>query len=174
MMSQLTSNPDMMTNMMQSPYVRSMMQQMANNPEMMQQMGNPRTQQALRQIQEGMQQLQSEAPGLFPGAAGLGGLGGAATGGNQTTGNNQSGAGNIFNNQSAGGMLNNPDILNMMRNLMGGQQQGTNSQEPPEERYRAQLEQLVQMGFTNRENNIRALQATNGEVNRAVEFLLSH
>ena len=57
-------------------------------------------------------------------AAGLGGLGGAATGGNQTTGNNQSGAGNIFNNQSAGGMLNNPDILNMMRNLMGGQQQG--------------------------------------------------
>merc|ERR1719354_27983 len=190
MMSQLTSNTDMMTNMMQSPYVRSMMQQMANNPEtmqqmlgsnplfannpMMQQMGNPRTQQALRQIQEGMQQLQSEAPGLFPGAAGLGGLGGAATGGNQTTGNNQSGAGNIFNNQSAGGMLNNPDILNMMRNLMGGQQQGTNSQEPPEERYRAQLEQLVQMGFTNRENNIRALQATNGEVNRAVEFLLTH
>merc|ERR1719457_330384 len=130
----------------------------------MQQMGNPRTQQALRQIQEGMQQLQSEAPGLFPGAAGLGGLGGAATGGNQTTGNNQ----------SAGGMLNNPDTLNMMRNLMGGQQQGTNSQEPPEERYRAQLEQLVQMGFTSREANIRALQATNGEVNRAVEFLLTH
>merc|ERR1719317_797345 len=148
-----------------------MMRMMLDNPQMMQQMGNPRTQQALRQIQEGMQQLQSEAPGLFPGAAGLGG---GATGGNQTTGNNQSNAGNIFNNQSAGGMLNNPDILNMMRNLMGGQQQGTNSQEPPEERYRAQLEQLVQMGFTNREANIRALQATNGEVNRAVEFLLTH
>jgi len=196
MMNSLTSNPDMMANMMNSPYVRQMMQQMANNPDqlqqmlgnnplfasnpqmqqmmpqmmqnmlnnpqMMQQMGNPRTQQALRQIQEGMSALQQEAPGLFPGAAG------AAAGGNQgaapTTGtNNQSGQ---------GGLLNNPDLLNMMANLMGGG--AGNNQQPPEERYRQQLEQLVQMGFNNREANLRALAASNGNINGAVEFLLTN
>lgn len=43
---------------------------------------------------------------------------------------------------------------------------------PPEQRYRDQLEQLVAMGFTNREANIQALTATFGDVNAAVERLL--
>lgn len=42
----------------------------------------------------------------------------------------------------------------------------------PEDRFRAQLEQLANMGFINREANIRALTQTNGNVHAAVEVLL--
>jgi len=44
--------------------------------------------------------------------------------------------------------------------------------QPPEERYRTQLEQLTAMGFVNREANIRALVASFGDVNGAIERLL--
>ena len=44
--------------------------------------------------------------------------------------------------------------------------------EPPEQRYAAQLVQLEHMGFTNKDQNIRALQNSAGNVERAVEHLL--
>jgi ubiquilin len=44
--------------------------------------------------------------------------------------------------------------------------------QPPEERYRSQLEQLAAMGFLNREANLQALIATFGDINAAVERLL--
>ena len=37
------------------------------NPEFQQAMTNPRVMQAMMQIQQGMAQLQTEAPGLLPG-----------------------------------------------------------------------------------------------------------
>ena len=37
------------------------------NPEFQQAMNNPRVVQAMMQIQQGMMQLQAEAPGLVPG-----------------------------------------------------------------------------------------------------------
>lgn len=43
----------------------------------------------------------------------------------------------------------------------------------PEELYASQLVQLADMGFSNREQNLRALQATQGNVHAAVERLLS-
>jgi ubiquilin len=43
----------------------------------------------------------------------------------------------------------------------------------PEEAYASQLAQLVDMGFSNRDQNLRALQATQGNVHAAVERLLS-
>ncbi|ETW07053.1 hypothetical protein H310_03132 [Aphanomyces invadans] len=43
----------------------------------------------------------------------------------------------------------------------------------PEELYASQLSQLVDMGFSNREQNLRALQATFGNVNAAVDRILS-
>jgi len=48
------------------------------------------------------------------------------------------------------------------------------NQQPPEERFRSQLEQLTAMGFVNREANIQALTATFGDVNAAVERLISN
>jgi ubiquilin len=42
----------------------------------------------------------------------------------------------------------------------------------PEEAFASQLQQLADMGFLNREENIRALQACGGNVQAAVERLL--
>ena len=46
-------------------------------------------------------------------------------------------------------------------------------QEPPEVRFQVQLGQLTDMGFYNVDENIRALLATGGNVQLAVERLLS-
>jgi ubiquilin len=45
--------------------------------------------------------------------------------------------------------------------------------EPPEVRFAVQLQQLQDMGFPNQQANIAALQATNGNVEAAIERLLS-
>lgn len=42
----------------------------------------------------------------------------------------------------------------------------------PQERYRAQLQKLQEMGFSDEEANLSALQATGGSVNAAIERLL--
>ena len=42
----------------------------------------------------------------------------------------------------------------------------------PEERYQVQLHQLQDMGFVNAHQNLRALLATGGNVNAAIEYIL--
>jgi len=44
---------------------------------------------------------------------------------------------------------------------------------PPEERFQVQLQQLQDMGFINASQNVRALLATGGNVQGAVEYILS-
>ena len=44
---------------------------------------------------------------------------------------------------------------------------------PPQERFASQLQQLQDMGFFDQASNIQALTVTNGNVNAAVEYLLS-
>lgn len=44
---------------------------------------------------------------------------------------------------------------------------------PPEERFQVQLQQLQDMGFVNATQNVRALLATGGNVQGAVEYILS-
>jgi len=66
---------------------------------------------------------------------------------------------------------------NMMASMLtslASQGGGTANTQPPEERYRSQLEQLTAMGFINREANLQALIATFGDVNAAVERLLQN
>lgn len=46
------------------------------------------------------------------------------------------------------------------------------TQPPPEERFQVQLQQLQDMGFYDATSNVRALLATGGNVNAAVEYLL--
>ncbi|VDO53712.1 unnamed protein product [Onchocerca flexuosa] len=62
-------------------------------------------------------------------------------------------------------------MLNLIRQMTGTNLGG--STQPPEERYRSQLEQLTSMGFSNQEANIQALLATFGDVNAAIDRLLS-
>lgn len=45
--------------------------------------------------------------------------------------------------------------------------------QPPEVRFQSQLQQLATMGFVDREANIRALTATGGDVNAAIDRLLA-
>ncbi|XP_019868813.1 ubiquilin-2 [Aethina tumida] len=62
-------------------------------------------------------------------------------------------------------------LAELFSQMMSGMMQNNNT--PPEELYRSQLEQLAEIGFTNREANIRALVSTFGDVNAAVERLLT-
>jgi len=163
------NNPELREQMMNS--LPAMMEQM-RNPEVQSLMQNREALEAITQIQEGLQRLHTAAPNLFQ-AGGLPNLRlgptippaptavpppppppstGTAT--NPTPAND--------NNNYAG-------IFAQMLNMMSNQNINT----PPDQRYAAQLEQLVSMGFTNREANIQALTATMGDVNAAIDRLLS-
>jgi uncharacterized UBP type Zn finger protein len=52
-------------------------------------------------------------------------------------------------------------------------QQQSQPQEPPEVRFRDQLAQLEEMGFSEKQANVRALLATGGNVQAAIEYLFS-
>ncbi|XP_002129159.2 ubiquilin-1 [Ciona intestinalis] len=195
LMQQITDNPNLMQNMMTAPYMQGMMQNMAENPElanqifshnplftnnpemarmmpqMLQQMQrpemqnlftNPRAMQAMMQMQRAMQTLQQEAPGLM---TGLGPTGAAVPPSTTTTTSTPSSTTTTNNPASSQALLN-----QMMQTLATGPPAAAALS--PETRYRAQLEQLAAMGFVNRDANIQALTATNGNVNAAIEFLL--
>lgn len=201
MMQQVMSNPEMMQNMMSSPYMQNMMNTLSQNPEMtsqmmqnnplfannpqlrqmmpamLQQMQNPEFQSAMRnprvvtamtQIQQGMNTLSQEAPGLFQGMSGVPGFPPAPA--SSTTGTTPT-TGTTTTPSPFGGL--DPALLSQMMRTLGttGGISSVSSQ-PPEERFRIQLEQLAQMGFPNREANLQALIATNGNVDAAIERLL--
>ncbi|CEI98094.1 Putative Ubiquitin-domain-containing protein [Rhizopus microsporus] len=68
-----------------------------------------------------------------------------------------------------------PQLQQRMAALFGGNS-NTNTQvdtRPPEERFQVQLQQLNEMGFWDAAKNIRALTATGGNVNAAIELLFS-
>ncbi|EPS99332.1 hypothetical protein FOMPIDRAFT_1164025 [Fomitopsis schrenkii] len=54
----------------------------------------------------------------------------------------------------------------------GGAQAAPADTRPPEERFQVQLQQLQDMGFTNAQQNVRALLATGGNVHSAIEYIL--
>lgn len=60
-----------------------------------------------------------------------------------------------------------------LQGLLGGLASAPPPVQDPATHYATQLQQLADMGFTDREANIRALQATGGNVNAAVERLLT-
>ncbi|OAP56281.1 hypothetical protein AYL99_09460 [Fonsecaea erecta] len=61
-------------------------------------------------------------------------------------------------------------------NLLGGAGRPMSPPDtrPPEERYAQQLQQLNEMGFYDFDRNVQALRRTGGNVNGAIEYLLSH
>nr|KAG5691540.1 hypothetical protein BaRGS_012340 [Batillaria attramentaria] len=131
----------------------TMMQQL-NNPEMQGALSNPRALEAVMQIQRGMQTLQSEAPTLFSGD----GWGASPSNWLDTSicchfpcqpyqswhrrhDSSWQGSQEAFTNMMA----------QLMQMMVGGQ-----ANQPPEQRYASQLEQLAAMGFVDRDANIRA------------------
>ena len=62
---------------------------------------------------------------------------------------------------------------NPFASMMGGGAGTGASALPPEERFRVQLEKLRDMGFPDQQANIAALQATSGNLDAAIDRLLS-
>ncbi|XP_046555172.1 ubiquilin-1-like [Haliotis rubra] len=167
-------------------YLPQLLTQM-QNPEMQTMMTNPRAMSAIMQIQQGLQQLQHESPGAFPGLVGMPNLSGdstpttstasttsptSPTTATTTAGTTTSPASPIGAGTGRAPDPGNPDQFNnmmaqMMQMMVGGQMN-----QPPDMRYASQLEQLTSMGFVDREANIRALTATLGDVNAAIDRLL--
>uniref|UniRef100_A0A2I3RI61 Ubiquilin 2 n=1 Tax=Pan troglodytes TaxID=9598 RepID=A0A2I3RI61_PANTR len=175
LLQQITENPQLIQNMLSAPYMRSMMQSLSQNPDLAQMqnpdtlsaMSNPRAMQALMQIQQGLQTLATEAPGLIPsftpgppGSTGSGGPTGptvsSAAPSETTSPTSESGPNQQF-------------IQQMVQALAGANAPQLPN---PEVRFQQQLEQLNAMGFLNREANLQALIATGGDINAAIERLL--
>lgn len=176
LLQQMSENPSLMESMLNAPYTRSMMDalsqdpnmaanligqspilqgnpqlqeqmrtmmpqflQQMQNPEVQNMMTNPQALNALMQIQQGMEQLRQAAPGLV-GSMGIPpspvGITNPPATGTAPTGNPQ-----LFND--------------FMQRMMNGMSNQANPNQPPEERYQSQLEQLTAMGFVNREANLQ-------------------
>lgn len=137
--------------------------QQMQNPEVQSMMSNPQALNAIMQIQQGMEQLRTAAPGLvqsmgipppMPGAVPP-----SATGATTTTPASGAGAMPNLNASPANQALFSDFMSRMVAGMaapggLGGAGAG-GAQLPPEERYRAQLEHLASMGFVNREANIQ-------------------
>jgi ubiquilin len=175
-MSSVLQNPAVLDSIIQTnpqlsgmgPEIRGMMQspefrQMLSNPEMIRQMAT----------------MASAMQGGNGGANPFGGMmsppppSAAATGTNNATDQSQqqnpfAGFGNV--------PAVDPQLQQRMAALFGGP--GAPAAAPadtrsPEERFQVQLQQLNEMGFWDAAKNIRALTATGGNVNAAIEMLFS-
>ena len=169
MMDQMMSNPQFVQQMMDSnPMMRQMREQnpqaaaMLSNPEAMRAMMDPTNLRAMMQLQQSMQQLGQSVPG-FPGMPPPGGAGGFSAAG---SGSQQGGL----------------DFSSLLGSMQGtslsspggtGTSMGSAQARPPEERFRIQLQSLRDMGFDDDAANIRALEQNHGNVNRAIDYLLT-
>ncbi|XP_034384808.1 ubiquilin-1-like [Cyclopterus lumpus] len=186
MVQNMMSNPDLMRQMLAgNPQMQQLVEQtpdissMFNNPEVMRQMQspetlsmmtNPRAMQALIQIQQGLQTLQTEAPGFMSRIA-PGGLSvPPATGGSIPPEVPQPAA--MATGSSPSSATSPPDqqLLQQMLQMFAG---GRPPSQTPEVRFQQQLDQLNTMGFIDHQANLQALIATGGDVNAAIERLLA-
>ncbi|XP_074285936.1 ubiquitin domain-containing protein DSK2a-like [Silene latifolia] len=154
MMQSLLSNPQIFSQIINTnPQLRSLTE---SNPQLREMMQNP---EILRQMlsPEMMQQMMTLQQSLF------------SARNRSTTNQDPLQTGATPNNMG----------LEMLMNMFGGLGAGglttpENSNVPPEELYATQLTQLQEMGFFDTQENIRALQATRGNVNAAVDRLLAN
>jgi len=194
MFSSLAANPDQAANMLASnplfagnpamqQQMSSMMPQMLQqmqNPAVQQLMSNPEALQAIMQIQQGMDRLRQTAPDVFQ-SMGLPTLppnlvppvapASATPASPSTTSTTPSTPSTTSTTVPGQGVP--PDQFSQFMSQMMGQMRAGNPDQPPEERFASQLDQLASMGFVDRQANVQALIATMGDVNAAVERLLA-
>uniref|UniRef100_A0A452IL08 Uncharacterized protein n=1 Tax=Gopherus agassizii TaxID=38772 RepID=A0A452IL08_9SAUR len=185
MMQTLSQNPDFAAQMMVNvplfagnPQLQEQLRlqlpvflQQMQNPDSLSILTNPRAMQALLQIQQGLQTLQTEAPGLVPslGSFGMPRIPPSSTGGSTIPENPVSSTSTPASASPAGGSNPQQQLMQQMIQLLAG---GNPQVQSPEVRFQQQLEQLNAMGFINREANLQALIATGGDINAAIERLL--
>nr|CAB3267468.1 ubiquilin-1 [Phallusia mammillata] len=171
----LSQNPMFANNPQMAEMLPAMLRQM-QSPEMQALYTNPRAMEAMMQMQQAMQTLQQEAPGILPGMMGTMGPVPTPTATTGTTGASTTPTPSSTTGSTTPPTLP-PNVLSQMMQALatGGTPTGTGAtqpQGPPEARFQSQLEQLTSMGFINREANIQALVVTNGNVNAAIDWLL--
>uniref|UniRef100_A0A1B0GQS7 Ubiquilin-4 n=1 Tax=Phlebotomus papatasi TaxID=29031 RepID=A0A1B0GQS7_PHLPP len=165
-MRAMSADPNLAANMINqspllanNPQLQEQMRQMMPNflqrmqdPEVQNMMTNPQALNAILQIQQGMEQLRAAAPGLV----GTLGIPPPPPGGvtdTTTTPNSTPTTGVIPPSPTA---AHNPQLFSeFMARMLNGMASGANPNQPPEERYSSQLEQLTAMGFVNREANLQ-------------------
>ncbi|KAF7460710.1 Hypothetical predicted protein [Marmota monax] len=188
MMQTLAQNPDFAAQMMVNvplfagnPQLQEQLRlqlpvflQQMQNPESLSILTNPRAMQALLQIQQGLQTLQTEAPGLVPslGSFGMSRTTAPSTGGSSgsTAEGPTSSPATPATTPPTGASSAQQQLVQQMIQLLAGS--GNSQVQTPEVRFQQQLEQLNSMGFINREANLQALIATGGDINAAIERLL--
>jgi len=143
MMNAMMNNNPAMANIPEA--ARSQMGRMFSDPETMAAMQRPAVREAMAQIQQGYETINREAPGLARAMGMPEGMGGMA---------GMSG----MSGMSGGAAPSRPAPAADTRT--------------PEVRFATQITQLEDMGFTNKQNNIAALVATNGNLNQAVDRLV--
>uniref|UniRef100_A0A8C0IZD3 Ubiquilin 4 n=1 Tax=Chelonoidis abingdonii TaxID=106734 RepID=A0A8C0IZD3_CHEAB len=185
MMQTLSQNPDFAAQMMVNvplfagnPQLQEQLRlqlpvflQQMQNPDSLSILTNPRAMQALLQIQQGLQTLQTEAPGLVPslGSFGIPRIPPSSAGGSTIPENPVSSTSTPASASPVGGSNPQQQLMQQMIQLLAG---GNSQVQSPEVRFQQQLEQLNAMGFINREANLQALIATGGDINAAIERLL--
>ncbi|XP_051926573.1 ubiquilin-4 isoform X2 [Hippocampus zosterae] len=146
--------------------------QQMQNPEALSVMTNPRAMQALMQIQQGLQTLQTEAPGLMPSLM-SGGIPGSIPGSIPgIPAGSSAPSENPASSPSSAGTPPNVAQQQLMQQMLQMFAGGGAANQTPEVRFQSQLDQLNAMGFINREANLQALIATGGDINAAIERLL--
>ncbi|KAL0270666.1 UNVERIFIED_CONTAM: hypothetical protein PYX00_008002 [Menopon gallinae] len=185
----LSANPLFAGNPQMQEQLRLMLpnfMQQLQNPEFQNVMSNPQALNALMQIQQGVEQLRTAAPGLANnlGLSPIPSFMGASTTTNtttttSTTDSNTTTAATAGTDTTTTAAGTNPqqqqaDLFSqfMSRMIASMSMQNGATNQPPEERYRTQLEQLTSMGFLNREANLQALILSLGDVEGAVQYLL--
>ncbi|XP_050370286.1 ubiquitin domain-containing protein DSK2a-like [Argentina anserina] len=147
----LESNPQLQSMLTSNAFFREMIE----NPEFFRQLASPETMQLFFILLQGLLSLlgeQEQQSSQEPGEMGQ-------TGGSP---------GSVDNTGLEA-------LLNMFGGLGTGSPDVPNRQNvPPEELYAAQLSQLQEMGFFDRQENIRALMTTAGNVRAAVDRLLGN
>lgn len=138
--------------------MRTMMPQLLQqmqNPDVQSMMTNPQALDAILQIQQGMEQLRSAAPGLV-GSFGVPPVPPGFTTSSTTSSTNTTTTTTNTTGSAASAAQANPALFSeFMARMVGGLASGANQNQPPEERYSSQLETLSSMGFVNREANLQ-------------------
>ncbi|KAM5256103.1 ubiquilin-4 isoform 3-T3 [Ctenodactylus gundi] len=188
MMQTLAQNPDFAAQMMVNvplfagnPQLQEQLRlqlpvflQQMQNPESLSILTNPRAMQALLQIQQGLQTLQTEAPGLVPSLSSFGMSRTPAPSAGNTSGPAAEAPASSpavpATSPATGASNAQQQLMQQVIQLLAGS--GNSQVQTPEVRFQQQLEQLNSMGFINREANLQALIATGGDINAAIERLL--
>jgi len=177
MTSALLENPQMMQQMMDmNPQMRQLrnenpeLAQVMSNPEFLRTMMDPNVMRSMMSLQQSMQQQQQGNPNnMLNSLMNL----------QQALGPSNS----MFPSDTRipsgvpaapGGGLDFSSLLQQTQNMNLLPQQHSTSQQQQQRRYDHLVTQLIDMGFDDRESNLRALQATGGNINRAVDYLLEN